>query len=93
MAAVSAPGVIPDVTWVDETRRFAENGEMLGLAPRQAAVFRAGAGPSPSLLAEAFGLLRRALGARPLPQQGLLIAKRLYDEARRARRSGAGAGA
>ncbi len=26
------PGVIPDVTWIDETRRFAENGEMLGLA-------------------------------------------------------------
>ena len=75
-----APGVIPDVTWIDETRRFAENAEMLGLATRQAAVFRAGAGPSPSLLAEAFGLLRRAVGARPLPQQGLLIAKRLYDE-------------
>jgi hypothetical protein len=74
------PGVIPDVTWVAETRRFAENGEMLGLATRQAAVFRAGSGLSASLLAETLGLLRRAVGAMPLPQQGLLIAKRLYDE-------------
>ena len=74
------PGIIPDVTWVDETRRFAENGEMLGLATRQVAVFRAGSGLSASLLAEALGLLRRAVGARPLPQQGLLIAKRFYDE-------------
>jgi hypothetical protein len=74
------PGVIPDVTWIDETRRFAENGDLLGLAPRQAAVFRPGSGLSTSLLAEACGLLRRAVGARPLPQQGLLIAKRLYDE-------------
>jgi len=74
------PGVIPEVTWVDETRRFAENGEMLGIGLRQAAVFRPGSGLSTSLLTEAFGLLRRAVGARPLPQQGLLIAKRLYDE-------------
>jgi hypothetical protein len=74
------PGVIPDVTWIDETRRFAENGDLLGLAPRQAAVFRPGSGLSTSLLAEACGLLRRAVGARPLPQQGLLIAKRLYDD-------------
>jgi hypothetical protein len=74
------PGVIPDVTWIDETRRFAENGDLLGLAPRQAAVFRPGSGLSTSLLAEACGLLRRAVGARPLPQQGLLIAKLLYDE-------------
>ncbi len=74
------PGVIPDVTWVDETRRFAENAEMQGLTLRHAAVFRAGSGPSSSLLAEAFNLMRRAIGARPLPQQGLLIAKRLYDE-------------
>ena len=74
------PGVVLDVTWIDETRRFTENGEMLGLATRQAAVFRAGAGPSPSLLAEALGLLRRAVSTRPQPQQGLLIAKELYDE-------------
>ena len=74
------PGVIPDVTWIDETRRFAENGEMLGHAMRQAAVFRAGAGPISSLAAEAASLLRRAVGARPLPQQGLLIAKPLYDQ-------------
>ena len=74
------PGVIPDAAWIDETRRFAENGELHGLALRQAAVFRPGVRPSPSLLAEAFGLLRRAVGARPLPHQGLLIAKRLYDE-------------
>lgn len=75
-----SPGVIPGVTWVDETRRFAENSETLGLALRQAAVFCPGSGFSASLLSEAFGLLRRAMRRRPLPQQGLLIAKRLYDE-------------
>jgi glycosyltransferase involved in cell wall biosynthesis len=74
------PGVIPDVTWVDETRRFAERTDMQGLALKQAAAFRAGSGLSPSLLTEAFNLMRRAVGARPLPQQGLLISKRLYDE-------------
>jgi glycosyltransferase involved in cell wall biosynthesis len=74
------PGVIPDVTWVDETRRFAERTDMQGLALKQTAAFRAGSGLSPSLLTEAFNLMRRAVGARPLPQQGLLVSKRLYDE-------------
>jgi glycosyltransferase involved in cell wall biosynthesis len=74
------PGVIPDVTWVDETRRFAERTDMQGLALKHAAAFRAGSGLSPSLLTEAFNLMRRAVGARPLPQQGLLVSKRLYDE-------------
>ncbi len=74
------PGSIPDVTWVEETRRFAETGEMLGQVTRHAAVFRPRSGLAPSVGAELLGLLRRAVGAKPLPEQGLLIARRLYDE-------------
>jgi hypothetical protein len=68
------PGVIPDMSWVDETRRFAEQAEIRGRANSQAAVFRLSA--RGTLLAEAIGLLRLALGARS--EGGLLIAKPHY---------------
>ena len=45
----------------------------------QAAVFRARGGRGRSQLAEAFALIGAALGARPKPSQGLLIAKSLYQ--------------
>jgi glycosyltransferase involved in cell wall biosynthesis len=75
-----APGMVPDVTWIDETRRFVEDAEINDLTLKLAAVFRRGQNLGRSPLAEAFGLLLGALGARPVPQQGLLIAKRFYDE-------------
>ena len=74
------PGIVPDATWIDETRRFVEEAELRGLAASHAAVFR----PAPTggafrpTIAEAFALLRAALGARPKPQQGLIITKRLF---------------
>lgn len=74
------PGMVPDVTWIDETQRFVEDVEINDLTLKQAAVFRRGHTLARSPVAEAFSLLRGALGARPLPQQGLLIAKRFYDE-------------
>jgi glycosyltransferase involved in cell wall biosynthesis len=75
------PGIVPDATWVDETRRFVEEAELRGLAASHAAVFR----PAPTGIAwrpgiaEAFGQLLLALGARPKPEQGLLISKRLFQ--------------
>lgn len=74
------PGVVLDATWIDETRRFVEDTEINALARKQAAVFRRGLSPSRSIAAEAADLIGRLLGARPLPQQGLLIAKVFYDE-------------
>jgi glycosyl transferase family 2 len=75
------PGCMPDVTWVDETNRFALDAERRHHAQALAAVFRrARAGGSPgSLVTEAFGLVAAALGARPHPDQGLLISEAFYD--------------
>ena len=74
------PGIVPDVTWIDETRRFMAEAELHGRAGSQAAVFRPGLGMSRPLWVEALSLLRRALGARPNADQGLLIGKNLYRE-------------
>jgi hypothetical protein len=74
------PGIVPDVTWVDETRRFMAEAELRDRAGSQAAVFRPGLGMSRPLLIEALSLLRRALGTRPNAVPGLLIGKDLYQE-------------
>jgi glycosyltransferase involved in cell wall biosynthesis len=73
------PGTVPDATWIDETRRFVEEAELRGCAASYAAVFRAGSATFRPALVEAIALLRAALGARPDPSQGLVIAKTLYD--------------
>src|SRR3954464_12592972 len=75
------PGCVPDVTWVDGTNRFVLAPERSRRARALAAVFRrARAGGSPgSLVTEAFGLVAAALGARPHPDQGLLISEAFYD--------------
>lgn len=73
------PGTVPDATWIDEVRRFVEEAELRGCAASYAAVFRAGSATFRPTLIEAITLLRAALGARPNPSQGLLIAKTLYD--------------
>jgi glycosyltransferase involved in cell wall biosynthesis len=75
------PGIVPDATWVEETRRFVEEAELRGLAASHVAVFRParmGGAWRPGA-AEALALLRLALGARPKPEQGLLISKRLFQ--------------
>ncbi len=73
------PGMILDPVWVEATGRFME--DQNGTAA-EAATFRPASAPSrsQSAWAEALFQLRLALGARPQPQQGLLISKRLYDE-------------
>jgi hypothetical protein len=70
------PGIVLEASWVDEARRFIEDAELRNDA-RTYAVFRAGP-LRPSVL-EALALLRTALGAKPTPSQGLLIARSLYD--------------
>jgi hypothetical protein len=71
------PGTVLDATWVDETALFIDHEPIRA----RAAVFRPGAPASSSrpLLIEAFSLMRAALGARPRPEQGLVIAKELYE--------------
>ena len=73
------PGIVLDSTWIEETARFIQDTERAGRA--QAAVFRAAPKPGsqrPALL-EALWLLRHSVGARPQPDQGLVIAKELYQ--------------
>jgi glycosyltransferase involved in cell wall biosynthesis len=73
------PGVVPDATWIDETKRFVEESELRGQADACAAVFRRASATYRPVLVEALDLLWAALGARPKASQGLLIAKILYD--------------
>ncbi len=73
------PGIVPDATWVDECRRFIEDTELRGSSGTHAAVFRAASAAYRPTLIEALALLRAALGARPGADQGLVIAKTLYD--------------
>jgi hypothetical protein len=68
------PGTVLYAPWTDDVTRFVEQP-----APRDiAAVFRRSAGPR-TALREALSLLIAAL-APPRPEQGLIIAKPLYDE-------------
>jgi hypothetical protein len=73
------PGTRLDATWIDDTMGFIAGAERRASA--RAAVFRpvSDAAAGHPLLFEALFLLRAALGARAQPQQGLLIAKHLYD--------------
>jgi glycosyltransferase involved in cell wall biosynthesis len=75
------PGVVPDWTWIEETRRFIERAEQSGRADARAAAFRrtGEAETLGSAIMEGVGLVAAALGAHPRPQQGLLIAKTLYE--------------
>jgi hypothetical protein len=73
------PGTVPDATWIADVRRFVEEAELRRRDESSAAVFRAGSATFRPTLIEAIALLRAALGARPTPSQGLVIAKTLYD--------------
>jgi glycosyltransferase involved in cell wall biosynthesis len=69
------PGTILDAPWIGEARRFVEEPSPTA----SAATFRRGA-PAQPALREALSLLAAALGSRPRPEQGLIIAKRFYEE-------------
>src|SRR5262249_6793041 len=75
------PGMVLDATWIDETGRFIAEDDGRDQTRSRAAVFRRAPPPSarqPAVI-EAFSLLGAALGCRPRPEQGLLIARQLYD--------------
>jgi glycosyltransferase involved in cell wall biosynthesis len=67
------PGTVLEATWIGDARRFVERPSNTG----SAAVFRRGASARAGLR-DALSLLAAALGKRPSPEQGLLIAKPLY---------------
>jgi len=69
------PGTVLDTLWTGETRRFVE--QRFGGAVGAAAVFRRGA-PAQSALRDAMLLAAAAIGARPRPEQGLIISKQFY---------------
>ena len=71
------PGSVPDVGWIEAADRFIRQGERTG-APNSAAVFDQRRGGNQSGLAQVWSLTAAALGARPKPSQGLLIAKSFY---------------
>jgi len=73
------PGVVPDSNWVADTARFMEETELIGLADARAAAFRqTPSATMRSFPAELMALLRTSFGAKPKPDQGLMIHNRLY---------------
>jgi len=66
------PGTVIDPNWTDEAGRFLDQA-----SPQdRAAVFRAAAQPG---LCGLLGLVSASLGARPRPEQGLIVPKLFYD--------------
>ena len=70
------PGIVLDTPWIGEMRSFVER----PVRDQRAAVFRR-ARCGHSALAEAAALVAAALGARPRPEQGLVIAADFYHQA------------
>ena len=72
-------GCVPEPGWIAASERFMQMNDLAEGAGR-AAVFRPPgvADPLRPGLGELFNMLRLACGGRPGPEQGLLIAKRLY---------------
>lgn len=73
------PGIMLEPGWIGEAAQFIEASEHRTGAEPCAAVFRPGATVGRPILFEAMSLLRVALGGRPRPEQGLMIAKRVYQ--------------
>lgn len=73
-------GTVPEPGWVTAADNFMGASDLLDGASR-AAVFRPPGASDPLRPAwtEVLTLLRVALGGRPRPEQGLLIARRFYD--------------
>jgi glycosyltransferase involved in cell wall biosynthesis len=73
------PGSIPGANWIEELSRFIRDCELGSDTIEHAAVFRARSGRGRSQFIDALTMLAAALGSRPQPAQGLLIAKPIYD--------------
>jgi len=69
------PGIVLETPWIGETTSFIER----AVPGIRAAVFRRGA-PAQSGVREALSLLATALGARPRPEQGLIISQDFYRQ-------------
>jgi glycosyltransferase involved in cell wall biosynthesis len=69
------PGTILDTPWIGEARSFVERPQ----PDVRAGVFRRAA-PAQARLSEALSLLASALGAKPRPEQGLIIAADFYRQ-------------
>lgn len=75
------PGMVPEPTWIGETVGFAQQEQRNGRESPRAAAFRLAAaqGGARRTLGEALELLRLACGGSHRPEQGLVIARGLYD--------------
>jgi glycosyltransferase involved in cell wall biosynthesis len=73
------PGIVLDPSWVREAAQFIETSDRRGDGDVPAAVFRPGGGAGRPVFIEAISLLRVALGGAPRVDQGLMIARRVYD--------------
>lgn len=73
-------GVVPDADWTSATETFMQAASFSDTAPR-AAVFRAGATAAAQPgLADLLAMARAVFaGKRPLPDQGLVISRDLYE--------------
>jgi glycosyltransferase involved in cell wall biosynthesis len=69
------PGTVLEPAWTEAVARFTER----ATAGEHAAAFRPAADALRPALFEAVTLLKAAFGARPRPEQGLLIERHLYD--------------
>jgi glycosyltransferase involved in cell wall biosynthesis len=70
------PGAVPEPPFIDDVDRFIRGADG-GVQARAAVFCRAGGSRGPVI--EALGLLAGVFGARPRPEQGLLISKHSYD--------------
>jgi glycosyltransferase involved in cell wall biosynthesis len=73
------PGIVLDSGWIRDAARFIEASEQHAASEARAAVFRPGSAAGRPILIEAMSLMRAALGGRPSPDQGLIVAKRAYE--------------
>jgi hypothetical protein len=69
------PGTVLEAPWTGEARRFVDQPP----PHTPAAIFRRGATAQPTVR-EALLLLAAALGAKPRPEQGLIVSKRFYEQ-------------
>ncbi|MGZ5836334.1 MAG: glycosyltransferase [Xanthobacteraceae bacterium] len=75
------PGTILEPAWADEATQFVQQIDLFADDRHRAASFRRGANMgSRSMFAEAMGLLRASLTGRVDAAQGLVIARRHYEQ-------------